>query len=227
MEELARNIPAAELNNCAIAYWQAGYHQQSCDLFQIALTNLRDRWWQDRTSQELDCESLEKSNVMSWCLVSSSENISVAMAQDDCFLLSYDQAIVLDISTKYEDEVLLLVVVMFNMALLHHSKGLEWKDNGGMEQARRLYHLSLEILNDHSNSKGTSFFRLVLLNNIAHIDSFVQCKDAMMISLASMYNILLETTLNGDDYEEYEDYEIFSLNVMVGQTVIFAFAPAA
>jgi hypothetical protein len=164
---------------------------------------------------------------MPWCLISSSENISVDMVQDDCFLLSYDQAIVLDTAITYEDDALLLAAVMFNMALLHHSVGLEWKDNGGLERARWLYHLSLELLNDQNNSKSNSFFRLVLLNNIAHIDSCVRCKDAMLVSLAGMHNILLETSFGRDRLIDNEDYEIFSLNVLVGQTVIFAFAPAA
>jgi hypothetical protein len=237
MEHLAMDMPAAELNNCAIAYWQAGCHQEATVLFHIAVANLRDQCRlepllvsDEEGKNALDLQLVEDTvkEATSWMSKTAHPCVSIEMPHDDCFVVCYTHAVLLDTSARYQDDALLASTVMFNMALLHHSTGLEWRHPVVLEQACRLYHLSMGLLNGLDKSNSNTLLYLATLNNIANIDSCLRRKESMMASLDKMCQILVATDgIAGHDTAWTDYYLVFSINVMVGQLVTFTIAPAA
>jgi tetratricopeptide (TPR) repeat protein len=234
---------STELNNNAVAYWQSGYLSEAMTLFQMALAHLRDKCRNDitgdngssnstttnnaRVNEENECKDgscLASQAVESMdCLplshrISSRDGVPVWIEQDTHgYLHCYDRAILLNTDNPvYEDDPILSIVILFNIALLHHSTGLLdcARCDESLEQASRLYRLALGLLEQMECSHQNILLHLALLNNIAHIDSHLVRLDVMLESLRRMSAILTEDhTLRIDE----EDYTIFAINVMIGE----------
>ena len=73
-------------------------------------------------------------------------SLPVAMQQDVALLTLYDRALHVDTFSPCQDKGILSAVILFNMALLHHFKGLEDGKTDFLQKANRLYHFALSIL---------------------------------------------------------------------------------
>lgn len=247
MERLSHNVPASSLNNSAIMYLQAGKSHEAMELLQIALSKLRDQFMEseesDWDSQCDDEEPIQEStdrNDDQWmkCDQESAEvpskafnvfsSIPVWMPQDTSFLIFYDRALLVDTNTPCHDSELLSAVILFNMALLHHSRGVSYCKTDSLELASRLYRIALDILQKEVDLGSNYLLLMAIFNNLAHIDSHLFRMEEMKKSLEEIRTILMSDVIDADDVTlDEDDYAIFFMNSMFGNEKELAVAPAA
>jgi tetratricopeptide (TPR) repeat protein len=246
MERLTRDVPPVEINNSAVAFAQSGRSQEAMELFQLALSNLRDQFSRGASSapshfEDVDNNSthaldhhrkLEEPASSTSCVALNlfASVPKIQIPQDQSFLALYDRALLVDPSSDYcnneASDTAVSAVILFNMALLHHFRGLGGQTEF-LDRASRLYRIALDILQKH-NDDTNILLVLALLNNLAHIDSHLFRVEDMKHSLGQMRDIL--STDDSDDecipFDE-DDYLIFSMNAMLGNEREFTLAPAA
>jgi tetratricopeptide (TPR) repeat protein len=247
MQSLSHNIPASSLNNSAIMYLQAGKSHEAMELLQIALSKLRDQFMEseesDWDSQCDDDEPIQESierNDDQWmkCNQESTEvpskafnvfsSIPVWMPQDTSFLIFYDRALLVDTNSPCHDSELLSAVILFNMALLHHSRGVSYCKTDSLELASRLYRIALDILQKEVDLGSNYLLLMAIFNNLAHIDSHLFRMEEMKKSLEEIRTILMSDVIDADDISlDEDDYAIFFMNSMFGNEKELAVAPAA
>lgn len=247
MERLSHNIPASSLNNSAIMYLQAGKSHEAMELLQIALSKLRDQFMESEESDwDEHCESDEPTQESNdgtddqrmKCDQESAEgpskalnvfsSIPVWMPQDTSFLIFYDRALLVDTNTPCHDSELLSAVILFNMALLHHSRGVSYCKTDSLELASRLYRIALDILQKEVDLGANYLLLMAIYNNMAHIDSHLFRVEEMKKSLEEIRTILMSDVIDSDDASlDEDDYAIFFMNSMFGSEKELAVAPAA
>lgn len=246
MEALTRNVPAAVLNNSAIAYLQSGRTAEAMELLQIALSNLRDQFvenpdpaWEGQCGEvppeEVEDDQIMESSHMAEQCAKPSCSINVVgcvpiwLQHDASFLTLYDRALLVDTTTPCEDDELLSAVILFNMALLHHSRGLlECGEADYLDRANRLYEIALDILEKQEGHNANILLLMAVLNNIAHIDSHLCRLEDMKDSLEQMRHILAGDDIDEEDNSlDEDDYAIFFMNSMFSSEQEFTVAPAA
>lgn len=244
MESIPNNISASALNNSAIMYLQAGRSQEAMELLQIALSKLRDQFLESPDS-ELDdsCDESEptqdtdEDDLMMKCeqdvvepctksinLVSS---ISFVMQHDTSFLKFYDRALLVDTSDSCHDHELLSAVILFNMALLHHSRGVACCKTDCLVRASRLYQIALDILQRQFDYSTNYLLLMAIFNNLAHIDSHLFRIEEMKSSLEEIRSILMSEVIDEEFSLSEDDYSIFFMNAMFGNEKELTVAPAA
>jgi hypothetical protein len=159
---------------------------------------------------------------------------------DASFLTLYDRAFLVDTKAAAtadhndddDDDIvnadlgpcLLLAVVLYNMALLHHTSGLDQGQASYLTSARQLYQLALGIVQPLAHPP--SLLWLALCNNVAHIDSYLVRVADMKHHLQQMSRVLQCDDWPDLDYDD-DDYMIFYLNAMFGEENNLVVAPAA
>jgi hypothetical protein len=157
---------------------------------------------------------------------------------DSSFLTLYDRAFLVDTkatTAEHDDDdddlvhadldpSLLLAGVLYNMALLHHKRGLDQGQASHLTSARQLYQLALGIVQPLAHPP--SLLWLALCNNVACIDSYLLCVPDMKHYLQQMSRVLrCDDLLDLDDDDD--DFMIFYLNAMFGEENNLLVAPAA
>jgi tetratricopeptide (TPR) repeat protein len=249
MDTVTQNMPAGSLNNSAVMYLQAGRLHEAMELFQIALSKLRDQFvehqesdWEgnqsdcekpidqgDDEDQYMECEQ-DISEIFSKPSMSISvfSSVPVWMPQDTSFLTFYDRALLVDINTPCHDRELLSAVILFNMALLHHSRGITCGKTDCLERASRLYQIALDVLQKQIEHSTNYLLLMAIFNNMAHIDSHLFRMEEMKGSLKAMFNILTSDDIDDDEFAlEEDDYTIFFMNAIFGNEKELTVAPAA
>jgi tetratricopeptide (TPR) repeat protein len=241
--ESTRNEPASSLNNNAIMYLQAGKPYEAMELLQTALSQLRDQFMEceepdwDTDSDDPIHESCHENSCLD-CVQDATEaptkaisvysSIPVLIPQDTSFIVFYDRALLVDTSGPCLDNELLSAVILFNMALLHHSRGVSFCKTDSLELASRLYHIALDILRKEVHIGSNYLLLMAIFNNLAHIDSHLFRIDEMKGSLEEIRTILISDVIDVDDFSLCEeDYAIFFMNAMLGNEKELAVAPAA
>ena len=247
MESLSHNIPASSLNNSAIMYLQAGKSHEAMELLQIALSKLRDQFMDCEESDwesQCDDEPIEESigctheDPCTKCDQESTEvptkalnvfsSVPVWMPQDTSFLIFYDRALLVDTTVPFHDSELLSAVILFNMALLHHSRGVSYCKTDSLELASRLYRIALDILQKDVDRGSSYLLLMAIFNNLAHIDSHLFRIEEMKKSLEEVRTIILSEVIDDDECAlDEDDYAIFFMNSMFGNEKELAVAPAA
>lgn len=231
-EAATRKIPSIELNNTAIAYWQSGRSQEAMEIFQVALSNLRDDCNESETDERtsaMDISTSQSDGTTKSCSdeINSCVSVPVLMKQDTCFLTCYNRAVFLDADCVSLKDTVLPAVILFNIGLLHHSRGVESDNMSLLEHASRLYRMSLQLLRKQANEGNNLLLFLALFNNLAHIDSIFFRMDDMKLSLNRMEVMLSENDSVSDPSTDEEDFVIFSMNIMFGDQKEYLLAPAA
>jgi hypothetical protein len=252
MEALARNTPSVELNNVAIAFVHSGRIQEAMELFQIGLSILRDQFHGNTPDTPRPDESMVENDDSAPVVASGEANdtndsaddtetscgtISVSGSDpveiqlDSTFLAVYDRALVVDLDTIQPDDTRLSAVILFNMALLHHSRGLKHSNGDSLDRASRLYWFAIGILQMYHAPSANDLLLLALYNNVAHIDSYLFRIEQMKESLEQMRDLLRPPSgsgsgIGGPPIEE-DDYNLFAVNAMYGRETSFRVAPAA
>jgi tetratricopeptide (TPR) repeat protein len=247
MESVTQNIPASSLNNSAIMYLQAGRSIEAMELLQIALSKLRDQFmdchdsdWEDNCDEEEaikhdvdegedDCMKCDQ-DFSEPCTkpISLFSSVPVRMPQDTSFLKFYDRALLVDTDCPCHDHELLSAVILFNMALLHHSRGIACCKADCFERASRLYQIALDILQKQLDYSTNYLLLMAIFNNLAHIDSHLFRMDEMKSSLEEIRTILTSDVIDDDALSlDEDDYAIFFMNAMFGNEKEITVAPAA
>lgn len=219
---MASTISTAQLNNSAIALLHSGRTQEAMEALQVALSTLRDQFKGVAEPRGMGSCSTGKGAI------SVLGSASMRKQHGASFLEFYDRGLLVDTTARCEDETLLSAVILFNMALLHHARGLEVGKSEFLERASCLYHIAVGIIQQQDVNATTDLILLALLNNMAHVDSYLCRLDDMKDSLEQMREILSTEFIDCDaDPINEDDYIIFSLNVMFGTTKELSVAPAA
>lgn len=247
MESLSQDLPASSLNNSAIMYLQAGKSHEAMELLQIALSKLRDQFmecedseWESHSENDDPIEETTSSHEDRWmkCDQQSTEaptkalnvfsSIPVWMPQDTSFLIFYDRALLVDTNSPCHDSELLSAVILFNMALLHHSRGVSYCKTDSLELASRLYRIALDILRKEVDLGSNYLLLMAIFNNMAHIDSHLFRMEEMKKSLEEIRAIIMSDVIDADEISlDEDDYAIFFMNSMFGNEKELAVAPAA
>jgi hypothetical protein len=241
MYALTRNFSAAEINNSAVTCIQAGRTQEAMEILQIALSDLRDQFvaTQDPVGKDspqepvahddhdqhmdINVEQEEFSKPSDSIYVFSGQ--PVALQEDVSLLTLYDRALLVDTIYPCQDKEILSAVILFNMALLHHFRGLEEGKTEFLHSANRFYHFALSILQKPKTLKPNYLLLMALFNNMAHVDSHLFRMKEMKVSLKRMRTIL--TAYDDDVPLEDADYAIFFINAVFGEEKEFTVAAAA
>jgi tetratricopeptide (TPR) repeat protein len=245
MNAAARSIPSLELNNVAVAFVQSGRIQEAMELFQIALSILRDQLHGNPDSESQQGQD-PQSNETTLADSSGVANVSssatdaerrgalnltgsdpVVIHLESTFLAAYDRALVINNESAQLDDLKLSAVILFNMALLHHSRGLRSTNGDSLDRASRLYCFALGILEMHHTPTANDLLWLALYNNLAHIDSYLFRIDSMKASLEQIRTLLRPLFDEDCNPIEEDDYNLFSVNAMYGRETSFKVAPAA
>jgi tetratricopeptide (TPR) repeat protein len=244
MESALDNISASSLNNSAIMYLQAGRSQEAMELLQIALSKLRDELLESPDSElEDSCEEADQTHgtkeedVYMKCEQEFAEpctksinlfsSIPFLMQHDTSFLKLYDRALLVDTSCSCLDHELLSAVILFNMALLHHSRGIACCKTDCLIRASHLYQIALDILQRRLDCSMNYLLLMAIFNNLAHIDSHLFRIEEMRSSLEEIRTILMSEVIDEEFSLNEDDYSIFFMNAMFGNEKELSVAPAA
>jgi hypothetical protein len=221
------------LNNCAVAYLQAGRLDGAMKLLSIGLTKLRDQFLSVRKTISFVDEVIEdllqvrrgtsrKEDDSPTTIVSG---VQVFVHVDTGLLDLYNRALLIVQSQWDEQPDVLCAVILFNMGLVHHGWGLTHPSltNKFLSSAHQLYQSGLDILQRYSIDAIDPLLRLALLNNKAHIEAGLLQADEMHDDLKAMETILVDREVALLDAE---DNAIFHVNLICNSDT-FAPAPAA
>jgi hypothetical protein len=144
-------------------------------------------------------------------------NVMNQVSPNDSGLVSvYDRAIV--IAHHHDDCEVVTAVILYNMALLHHTRGIQLNQSKCILRATKFYHMALSIVMPRhhycTSSGGYSILVLALFNNLAHAYSYTYDVDHMSACMEYM-----RQTLTAVHYttEESVKYSVFTINVMCAQ----------
>lgn len=237
MSEMARQVPSAEMNNMAVAFILSGQSQEAMELFQESLVMLRDQLASGRAPRS-ECVQMDKLESTSDTIHSGYNNnddlLSLAgsneigdISLDSSFLAMYRRAMLVDINARSDDDTRLSGVVLYNMALLFHLRGLESNTADFLVRSLRLYELAIGIIENCPNHVPLDLVRLALFNNLAHLN-FSLCRISDMKKyLKELHKMLSQECEKGNDCIDEDDFLLFSMNAMYGKEMEFAGAPSA
>lgn len=146
-----------------------------------------------------------------------------SIAKEECALCIYDQALL--VSLEEQDGEVITSVILYNMALVNHNRGIHRGRTSFLSKALRLYKMSLDILlKSDCRSHSIDILLLALFNNAAQIYSQLfdleemrQCLDCMREVLAS----------DPQESSESDQLGVFFLNTIFYPGEEFTLAPAA
>lgn len=145
---------------------------------------------------------------------------------DHSFISMFDRAFCIDDDCEDEDELMSAVVIMYNMALVNHARGIDRGTNSYLSNALQLYEMALNLLENMSLFPPEAVLLLLALyNNVAHIYSHRYAIQPTRKFLDLLHQVLKDFA---SPTIEEEDYALFYLNALVYENNRdFAFAPAA
>ena len=225
----------------------------------------------DEDDQDGDCEEEEEEEkgfppigsvpVLTGNDASSTRNNGGRLHHSECFdyafLYLFDRALTIDTNQQQQmagvaggdptfDETennIMTAIIVYNMALVHHMRGMSRGKSKHLEKAAQMYRMSLHMIRRATSEDGCSsggyedssdndnvevtLLLLANLNNLAQIHSHFCLNDLMNSYVESMRVVLAECS--GDSIAE-SDYSWFFMNILFhhhqGRRA-FAAAPAA
>jgi len=127
------------------------------------------------------------------------------------------------------DNAVTTAIVMYNMGLVHHGRGMSRGKSKYLAKAAQLYQMSLHMIQQamdgqqQENMPEVSLLLLANLNNLAQIHSNWCRTDKTKLFLDGMRTVLTECSY--EDFVGEEDYILFYMNILQ-ETNVFAFATA-
>jgi hypothetical protein len=124
----------------------------------------------------------------------------------------------------------LSAVILFNLGLLYHRRGMATGNSKALIKALRIYDFSLSALfGEESAAHGgtavdMTLLELALYSNIGHVNKHFFNQEDTIRSQSHLRSKL--ATVNASQLSQSE-YEFFYLNVIMTHNQQFAFAPAA
>jgi len=181
---------------------------------------------------------------------------------DKAFLYLFDRALTITPTSPADDDyydeahnTVTSAIIMYNMGLVHHTRGMSRGKTKYLTKALQLYQMSLHMIqrvtggvHDTSNDAAAetaitipevTVLILANLNNLAQIHSHLCLNDKMNAFIESMRVVLAECSTSGVDgggggnasgSAEFDDYSWFFTNILFfynEKASVFAAAPAA
>jgi hypothetical protein len=141
---------------------------------------------------------------------------------DDEYLSMYDRALL--VSDDEQNREVLTAVILYNMALVNHGRGINLGRSKFIAKALKLYKLSLEVLlKSEDKERPVNLLLLAIFNNSAHIYSQFFNIEGMRQCLDCMRQVLSHAEGTTDS----EDYIIFFMNALFTRGEELTLAPAA
>ena len=209
---------------------EIGYGSEDDTYCQDSFSSLSSQ--DDSSSWNLDSDEHEEYDMGIEAQVPSLHGIPVPSDNarrrifEQSIVTLFDRAFCVDNEAQVSEE-LLGSVVLYNMALVNHLRGIDCGASSFLATALALYQMSLDLLLDSKSLPvDTHVLMMAIHNNSAHIHAHNQCIPQALNSLDEM-NLLLEDDQVANSIDE-EDFSLFYLNAMVflGELAVTA-APAA
>jgi hypothetical protein len=189
------------------------------ELLQLGLAVLRDHFLSDQGTCCLDNhEATEHLDPIKQKFV---RGIPLQLQCNEEFLSFYDRALYVENAHCLQLEVL-SSIILYNMGLMHHIRGLSNGQSDFLDQAYRLYRISADVLEKNESVEVNPLLLLALFNNMAHIAATLLRAGEMQSSLQNVKSVLFNDGYCIDE----EDFEIFQSNTLC-YTAEFTGAPAA
>ena len=157
--------------------------------------------------------------------VTSDALLRQSSSSDQCFVTMFDRAFCID--EDGEDEELTSAVIMYNMALVNHARGIDCGISGHLSSALTLYKMALEVVDNIDDLPiEAAILLLAIYNNMAHIAAHEFSIDDTTTALNRL-RLILEDPYVSFSIDE-DDYVLFYLNAVIYQEKLnFTLAPAA
>lgn len=234
------------MNNNAVALLQEGNTKEAIVVFKYALRRMREHF---ATASLIESEhqacnpvlgdiaalDLSFSSIDTGCIedddddkCSSEKPLFRAIpvlgflqpSHETCTAI-YDHA--LQISHEENDRDILTSVILFNLGLIYHSKGIYDCRSRCLSRALSFYQKAFQVLGSEKEAQ-LGLLLLAIFNNTAHIFSYLFQLDEMHQCLQCMRDILADL----EDIDSDTNLEFFYLNAIVyGARDLFSLAPAA
>lgn len=167
---------------------------------------------------ETDTDILEDGNESN-CLRSVQVMIDALLSksQEAGLLAIYDRGLHLGQQNHIG---VISAVIVYNMALVHHCRGLACGKSKYLVKARQMYKIAFQICSIASKTKQTQgryLLSLAALNNMTQIDSIMAASNgAMILNLILIREMLCLARDSQDDAQlDFDDYSWFYTNVAV------------
>jgi hypothetical protein len=231
------------LNNSAVASLRRGRPNEALELLSTALADLKDdvsdsdastethsKRSSSSSSRDFNNEEDEYSSAMEINVEQDQPSVfSVPVRTSTCaqcdhsLVLNYSCA--LAIFDDVQDKELLIAVVLYNMALVHHCRAIERGISSLITTALNLYKIAasfIENARDIDSSNG--LLLLALYNNMAQIHASQFSLEETRVCIDRVRMLL--SAVSAESFIEEEDYHFFFVNTML-QVEDIALAPAA
>lgn len=237
MERTSSSEAIAKLNTRAVINLQEGHYYNAITELQRALATVRRILDEDNGSNR--CEICKPEHLISiglgqtmsllhstelQCACSSTENVCSFQVFDRVFLIPEDGGVW---CTAHPSSA--AIIVLFNMALCHHTAGLKAGSSRELMIALELYKMALSIVEEYVDQAGNDDFVLTLLlclfNNMGHIHArhfdFEEARHCMKATHA----LLASRDLS--EFQKSDDLLFFLLGSIFMSEEQLVLAPAA
>jgi tetratricopeptide (TPR) repeat protein len=145
----------------------------------------------------------------------------------------YNRALVLSYKAEREE---VAAVVLFNLALIHHIRGISLRMSGHLENALKLYELAIKILQRHSGSMEEllvdELLVFAIFFNLGHAQALLFCHAEASTSFDFLRHVLRKcdntnTGSRGTYALQDDDLYFFFFNTMLVHGELLTLAPAA
>jgi len=167
---------------------------------------------------ETDTDMLDDGNELN-CLrsVQVMSDDLLSKSQDAGLLAIYDRGLYLGQQNHIG---VISAVIVYNMALVHHCRGLTCGKSKYLIKARSMYKIAFQICSVASKTKqiqGSYLLSLATLNNMTQIDSIMAASNGdMILNLKLISEMLCLARDSKDDMQlDFDDYSWFYANVAV------------
>jgi hypothetical protein len=178
---------------------------------------------QDDSLSAMEIDAKQNQPLLLSVPIHAKTSSQVLATEDDALVLLYDRAIV--IFPCEQDKELLAGVVLYNMALVNHSRAIERCTSSLLTVALKTYEMAAAIMRDAKDQSTTGdLLQLAIYNNMAQIHS-IRFSAEDMFECLDVTRTFLFTATDESSVAEV-DSNFFYMNTML-QIEEFTLAPAA
>lgn len=216
------------LNNAAIAYIQKGHHDIAIKMLTSAIDKLLRKISHDPVddaveTEQMACDVDQSSSPKPLHRVDIGDSFQIN--QDSsmycrALLLPKDQQCSSDSDFKRTSAVLL-----YNLALVHHWRGLATGKTFGLAKALKLYNMAMVVVQQNVDGIDMNYMAMAIFYNMGHIHAHLFQQREAHICFDSLRQILSQASDIHDVIAE-DDYAVFFISAMFQESELH-FAPAA
>eukprot|EP00523_Entomoneis_sp_CCMP467_P007353 CAMPEP_0168734212 /NCGR_PEP_ID=MMETSP0724-20121128/8694_1 /TAXON_ID=265536 /ORGANISM="Amphiprora sp., Strain CCMP467" /LENGTH=227 /DNA_ID=CAMNT_0008781303 /DNA_START=29 /DNA_END=712 /DNA_ORIENTATION=+ len=215
-------VSVCDRNSIAVELIRQGHHMQAQQVFRVGLETVATSINDDNTNNNASVTTpstptpsgLDRIPPIS---INQGVREDTGRSSDSdaaATFAMYKKAFLLGANER--DEVILSLVLFYNMGLASHAMGVNTGRSNSLQRALRLYRKVYALLNEHGHGiPGVSLLLLATVNNMGHIFAMLLNLDGMVSCHAN-----IQTILTGTDGAELStsDLDFFFMTVVLGST---------